>query len=540
MKLAPYLEAQNISKTYGSSRVLNNVNLGVNCREVVALLGRNGSGKSTFVNIIAGVISPDSGSQLHLDNKKVDFSILNTARRDLGLGFVFQDLALAQELTVLENLLAFRRGLNGRHIISRIAWSSERQLAREILDKYEVDVNLNARMNDLSATEQALVAIIRAVEEMHRARNGDIETGVLFLDEPTVFLPAKEKKFLFQLIRNLREIGLGIVFISHDLAAVEEIADRVIILEDGNVKREFSSKSATKKVILQALSGHDVTEEEDDHSNELYNHKDKDKERNIELRQKAKDINRVMFSIESDRRLRNVNVSIEAGEVVGIAGLLGSGAEDIPYALFGMLSGINGYIAVKGIRYDLRWMNPSRAIELGMSLIPSDRARDGIAPALTVEEHIRSLILEKYRKAGLIRYRKLRDYCRTIIDQYDVLPSNPEMSISLLSGGNQQKVVMARWMQLHPSVILLHEPSQGVDVITREKLYSIINMAREGGSSILLVSTDFEEMARMCDHVLVCDTGTVVGEVRDRPLSDAAINYAVYGSQEWGGNGPRH
>jgi ribose transport system ATP-binding protein len=464
---APALEARNLAKTFGAQRALKGVDLKISGGEVVALLGENGSGKSTLVKILSGYHEPEPGGELLMSGHPVPLPVPLGSARAVGLSFVYQDLGLAPDLEVVENLFVGRRVTDGFASTAPIHWRSERDAARAIFDRYGVDLDPSAQVGRLRPTAQALLAIVRAAEELREYRGARDDTGgVLVLDEPTVFLPEHEKVFLFDLVRRLTAEGLGVLFVSHDMTAVREIAHRAVVLRDGAKVGDVTVKESSDADLIELVSGHRLDraaiELATSHGSES---------------SAAPEAGEVVFAAKqvSGRRVRDMSFDLHAGEIVGMAGLLGAGSEDLPYVLFGDVADATGEVTIGDWSGDVSELTPGKSIDLGVALVPADRKQQGAVAELPVSLNMLSLSLQKFLDGGFLRLDKLLYTANQRTATYDVRPRNAALGMSALSGGNQQKVVLARWLEQGPKVLLLHEPTQGVDVATRQQIYELMD-----------------------------------------------------------------
>ena len=516
------LELTNISKQFGATRALDGVDLTVRHGEVHALLGENGSGKSTLIKVLAGVHEPEPGGTLRIDGKAAPLPMPPGAFHEYGLSFVHQDLGLARPLTVLENLV----GAAAREEYSRVwvNWRAEAAKAREMLARYGVRIDPQTVVDDLPPVGQALVAIARAAEELreYRHRTG-ATSSVLVLDEPTVFLPEGELEFLFRLIREVVASGSSVIFISHDLPAVRTIADTVTVLRDGKLAHTASMGGVTDEQIVEYIVG--PTKSRELHAGGA-------------LRSAAFEHDTPpMLTVRglSGQRLQAIDLDVATGEIVGIAGLLGSGAEEVPYVLFGAQRALAGTATVGtfgGRTIDLTRQQPAAAVGQGFSFIPADRNRDGIAREIEVDRNMMALVLPRFRRGGRLRNRTLRATATERAAQFDVRPRRTDVQVGTLSGGNAQKVVLAKWLETDPSVLLLHEPTQGVDVAARAQIYRTIVAAAEGGTAVVWVSSDFEELATTCDRIVVLNNGRETWQLRGSEITPEAITSAVFAGQQ--------
>lgn len=515
---APALEARHLAKAFGAFQALKGVDLTINGGEVVALLGENGSGKSTLVKILSGYHEPEPGGELAMNGADVKLPVPLGKARDVGLSFVYQDLGLAGDLLVVENLFVGHRVTSGLGSAARINWRAERAAARQIFESYGVKLDPNAQVGRMRPTAQALLAIVRAAEELREYRDAnDQRGGVLVLDEPTVFLPEHEKVFLFDLVRRVTGDGLGVLFVSHDMTAVREIADRAVVLRDGEKVGDVVVSDVSDADLIQLVSGHRLDratiEEATTYGSETA----------------VETAAEVVFSVREARggRVRGISFDLHAGEILGIAGLLGAGSEDLPYVLFGDAPDAHGEVSIGDWHGDLSELTPSRSIKRGVALVPADRKQQAAVADLPVALNMLSLSLKSFMQGGFLRLDKLLAVANERTETYDVRPRDASAHMSALSGGNQQKAVLARWLEQSPGVLLLHEPTQGVDVATRHQIYELMRARAAQGVGILWVSTDFDELATVSHRILLCAQGVVAGTMAP-PYSRDRITSEVY------------
>lgn len=514
----PVLEMRHITMRFGSFRALNDVDFLVGPGEIVALLGENGSGKSTLVKVLAGVNAPDAGARMRLGGRPVPLPLLPGQFRDLGLSFVHQDLGLARSLTVAENLVVAEAG--SAHSRRPINWRAEHRKIRELLDSYQVGIDPATVIDRLPPVGQALVAIVRAAEELRAYRlRGDVAHSILFLDEPTVFLPESEVEFLFDLVRRVVREGASVVFISHDLSAVRTLCDRAVVLRDGEVVGRTALAGVSDERLVELIVGPGAGKRAG------HGHR--------RARDGLAAAGRPLCEVRDLRggRVADVSLDIRGTEIVGLAGLLGSGAEDVPYLLFGAAAGragTAGSVRVDGWTVSVPRLKPFEAVHRKVALVPADRRRDGIAPVLTVAENTTILVGEEHTSFGRLRLRRLRTLVRDLLDRFDVRPRDPGAAAWQLSGGNQQRVVLAKWLEINPKLLLLHEPTQGVDVAARAQIYRMVREATDGGMATLWVSSDFEELATVCDRVVIVAAGRVRAELSGDEATEDKISSAVY------------
>jgi ribose transport system ATP-binding protein len=512
---SPALEATSLAKSFGSFEALRGVDITIGAGEVVALLGENGSGKSTLVKILSGYHEPEPGGRLRLNGVDVPLPVALSRARAIGLAFVYQDLGLAPDLHVVENLFVGHRATRALAFAAPINWRAERARARQIFKRYGVDLDPSAQVGRLRPTSQALLAIVRAAEELREYREQHEQSGgVLVLDEPTVFLPEHEKVFLFDLVRRVTDDGFGVLFVSHDISAVREIAHRAAVLRDGEKVGDVFVEHVSDADLIELVSGHRMDRAAIERATSGGTAA---VEVSGDVALSAKDVR--------GGRVRGMTFAVHAGEILGIAGLLGAGNEDLPYVLFGGVAGSSGEVAIGGWSGDVSDLAPSRSIKLGMALVPADRKQQGVVSDLPVSLNMLSLSLENFMRGGFLRLDKLLATGNERAAAYDVRPSDASLNVAALSGGNQQKVVLARWLEQSPNVMLLHEPTQGVDVATRQQIYELMRKRAAEGAAILWVTTDFDELATMAHRILLCAGGVIAGSMappytRDRITSE--------------------
>ena len=483
----PLLEAHGLTKAFGGARALNEVDLTVLPGEVHGLLGENGSGKSTLIKILAGFHTPDGG-RLVVNGREVSLPLAPGEPQQLGLEFVHQDLGLVSSLTVAENLYMSDIVKPANRFF--VSWSRRSAQAREVFARYGVVIDPDATIDGIRPVERALVAIVRALEGLRRA-GGDTPT-LLVLDEPTVFLPQHEVALLFDFVRQIAARGSSVLFVSHDLAEVRQITDRVTVLRDGRVAGTAVTAETTPRQLVNLILGQELQEM-------------------VDVEQRA-DTTSVVLAVHGlcTRWLHDVSFELHEGEVLGLTGLVGSGYEDSVYTIFGAIPAERGTVRIGGEQREVASMTPQAAMARGVALVPGDRQNTGSIPTLAASDNINLLVLDRYVRGGRLRQHDLDRNARALMDEFDVRPARPELDYGSFSGGNQQKAMMAKWKQIEPTVMLLHEPTQGVDVGARQQIWSMIRGATATTSTIC-ASSDYEQLATICDRVGVIARGRLVG-----------------------------
>lgn len=506
----PTLRLENISKSFRATRALDNVSITIEPGKVHGLLGTNGSGKSTLIKVLAGFHAPDPGGVMHFNGREVPLPLDPSTFRRLGMSFVHQNLGLVPSLTVLENLRLSQIALGENR---RINWRRERAEAQETLDRYNVNVEQWRRVDELSAVNRALIAIIRAFEEIREECERTGEPGLVLLDEPTPFLPKEGVDRLFQLMRQIADHGSSVTFISHDIDEVMEITDRVTILRDGKVSGEIETRDASRDSMIEMIIGRSLASAAPAvHSARTFD---------------------PMAAIEtlSGDGIPACDMTVGKGEILGLTGLIGSGYEKIPYLIFGADPAQSGTLSLDdGKRFDLRRMTPAKSIAENMALLPGDRAEKSGVNNMTIYENMLLPDIGRYVQGGFLRSGRMRREASRLGEQFEVRPNDPEMNLGNLSGGNAQKVLIARWLKREPRLLLLDEPTQGVDVGTRANIFKAVRKAAEDGMSVICASSDAEQLAELCDRVLVFARGRIVDELSGPHVEKDYIAKACYAS----------
>ncbi|GFN33161.1 sugar ABC transporter ATP-binding protein [Paenibacillus xylaniclasticus] len=503
------LRLRNISKTFGGTRALKSVNLTIRPGEIHGLLGQNGCGKSTLIKVLAGYHQPDPGGELWVSGVQAKLPLQPGESSKYGISFVHQDLGLIPEFTVLENLLISKLAVSKALYID---WKEERRNARETLRKYKVNMDIDMEVSQLGPVEKAMLAIVRAVEDIKGNKNAkEAKRGLLILDEPTVFLPKEEVDTLFRLVREIVAEGYSVLFVSHEIDEVLELTDMFTVLRDGMNVGSAETKHHSKHSIIEMILGEKLN---------VYEMESK----SVAARSKAETYR---FDKLQGDLVRSVSFQVSKGEVLGITGLVGSGFEEIPYILFGVLDEQSGAVSYQGKHIDLSSFSPRQAVENKMALIPADRPNAGGIGDLLTEDNLMMLVMKDYRPFRLQKKKMLKK-ANELLSQYKVHPHDPKMVFSQLSGGNQQKVILAKWLQDAPELLILHEPTQGVDIGARQQLYTHIDNASVSGMAVICSSSDYEQLEQLCTRVLVFSDGQIVSELTGSEITKERIMQCCY------------
>ena len=497
------LEVRGVSKAFGPTEALVDVDFDVRAGEIHALVGQNGSGKSTLVKILAGVYDPDAGS-IAVEGGEFDPRRAGEARLR-GLRFVHQDLGLVDSVDVVENL-ALGRGYDLR-FPRRISWRHERRQARAALGELGYDLDVRALAGALPASERTAIAIARALDGWQSAAR------LLVLDEPTASLPEAEVARLFDVIRTIRARGVGVIYVSHHLDEVLAIADRVTILRDGARVGTFAAEELDHERMVELIVGRGAAESGGQSASPAKGPASPDAPSEYEPSLIVEDLSGAVLS--------GVSLRVGAGEIVGVAGLTGSGREELGPVLFGA-AGRSGSVSVAGriVPAD----RPDLAIEAGLGFVPADRKSVGLVASMVVRENVTLADLRPYLRGGLLRHRAERSDVDTWLGLLDVRPRDQTLGAMRLSGGNQQKVLLARWLRIRPRMLVMDEPTQGVDVGAKAEIHRRIVAAARDGAGVLVCSTDTAELVRVCDRVLVMQRGRIGAELLGRDISEERID----------------
>jgi ABC-type sugar transport system ATPase subunit len=486
----PHVEIQGLSKRFGGVQALSDISLSVARGTVHGLVGENGAGKSTLGKIIIGAVRPDEG-EMRVDGRPVDYATPRDALED-GITMIQQEIALVSKLSVLENVFlgieSSRAGVLQRH--------DTRRRFEKLIAESRFDISPDVKVGDLSVSDQKKAEILKAV-----ARNARL----IVMDEPTAALPGDERTKLLEIVRSLREAGTTIVYVSHFLEEVLEIADTVTVLRNGELIRTSPAREETPETLVMAMLGRSMS-------------------LTFPPKQFPPPDAPVVFSAKDLGRegsIEGITFDIRAGEIVGLAGLIGSGRSEVARTIFGADRRDTGVITIDGrpVRVD----SPDAAVRAGIAMLPESRKDQGLLMSLLISHNVTLPHLETVCRGLLVQGRREYRETKALLEELDVRPPEPGARVDKLSGGNQQKVLFAKWLFQHPRLLIADEPTHGVDVGAKRAIYQLINSLAERGMAVLLISSELEEVLGLAHRVLVMRLGRIVAELADHPDGSGAL-----------------
>jgi inositol transport system ATP-binding protein len=482
----PVLRMEGISKRFPGVQALDNVTLEVLPGEIHGLLGENGAGKSTLMKILSGVYQKDSG-HIFLSGREIEVSDPHHAQV-LGITIIYQELNLMPNLTVAENVFIGREPNRA----SFVQWRKLHQQTRELTERLGIHLSPTTIVRNLSVAEQQMVEIARALS---------MESRVIIMDEPTSSLTENEVQHLFTIMRGLREQGMGVIFITHRLEEVFQICDRITVLRDGAYVGTVDAKTATPDQIIRMMVGRSVSD--------LFA---KEASRPGDVVLEVRNVSRI-GTVEDPTAsvLCDVSFSVRRGEIVGLAGLVGSGRTDVARCIFGVDKRDIGDIFVDG--QPVHIASPQDAIRAGMGFVPEDRKLQALFLAMSVEANASMASLGEVSHLGFVNGRTERNLVGRYVETLSIRLSNLSQRVLDLSGGNQQKVVIARWLALVPRVLIMDEPTRGIDVGAKAEVHALMSQLAQQGVAIIMISSELPEVLAMSDRILVMHEGTMVGEL---------------------------
>ena len=494
------IRCENINKRFGGVQALDDVSMSIQSGEIHALVGENGAGKSTLMKILAGVYQPDSG-KIFLKGEEVD--LLNPREaRSLGVSIVFQEMNLFPAMNVYRNIFINREivGKNGLFDVKQM-----RQISKNVIEKIGAEIDPDTNVSSLSTAEKQIVEIARALA---------LESDIIIMDEPNSALGEKETRLLFKTLNTLREHGITIIYVSHRLEEVFEIADSITVLRDGHFINSHKISETSILEIISEMIGRTLKET---FPSRAYSRKEK---------RKVLEIN----NISSEGRLAPISFDLREGEILGIAGLEGSGKEALFQTLFGLKPRTSGTIKFHGDELDFD--QPIDVIKEGWSLIPSDRRKQGVMISWPILSNVILVILDRIKnRVGLVKTREARQIVDDYIEKLDIATDSPRKMVHKLSGGNQQKIVLAKWLATNPKFLLLDDPTRGIDVGTKSEIYRLMDRLANEGMPLLFTSSEIDEIIGMSDRIIVLYKGEKVYECdRGEVNKNELLHYVNSGS----------
>ena len=495
------LEMKGITKIFPGVKALSNVDFTLMSGEIHTLMGENGAGKSTLIKVLTGVYEIDGG-QIFLRGKEIKISSTQEAQRH-GISTVYQEVNLCPNLTVAENIFIGREPVKGGFI----DWKKMNEDSEKLLkERLNLDIDVKKALNNYSVAIQQMVAIARAV---------DMSKGILILDEPTSSLDENEVKQLFKIMKKFREEGMSIIFVTHFLDQVYEVSDRLTVLRNGELVGTYDADKLSRIDLVSKMIGKDY--------GEIVKSNRIKKEVN-------KNLTETLVTTKNFGRIGSIkpfSIDIKKGEVIGFAGLLGSGRSESAKVRFGVDKSTNGTININGKEYS--YIYPKKAIEEGFGFCPEDRKIEGIIGDLTIRENI---ILALQGNKGIFKYipmKQQQEISQKYIDLLKIKTPSMEQKISNLSGGNQQKVILARWLATNPKLLILDEPTRGIDIGAKGEITELILALAKQGMTILFISSELSEVVKCCDRVVVLRDRNVIGELTGDKIQEESIMKTIAG-----------
>lgn len=495
MMPTPLLSIENISKSFPGVRALMDVSFAVQAGEVHALVGENGAGKSTLMKILAGVYQPDSGG-LHWQGQAIQLRSPADSQR-LGISIIYQEFNLLPDLTVAENVLLNREP---RTRLGLVDWRALNERTRQLLHDLETDIDPQALVQDLSVAQQQIVEIVKALA---------IDARLLIMDEPTAALNPTEVGHLFGVIERLKARGSAVIFISHRLDEVFTISDTVTVLKDGQHISTSPAADLTREEVVRRMVGRQLQDI-------------------FPPRLQAQG-GTPLLDVQglSNDRLRDINLQLQAGEILGLAGLEGHGQRELARALFGIEPIHRGTVQINGQRVHLR--HPEDAMRQGVAFLSDDRKMEGLALTLGVRENVALPNLHRFSRFMMVQHEDERAVCGQIVETMAVKTPGIEQPVRLLSGGNQQKTVLSKWLISQPRILIFVEPTRGIDVGAKVEIYRLIHQLAHDGAGVLMVSSDLLELLGLSSRVLVLREGAIAAELAGAAATEESVMLAATG-----------
>ncbi|WP_334105016.1 sugar ABC transporter ATP-binding protein [Muricomes intestini] len=482
------LEMHHVHKRFAGVHALNDVSLELKAGEVHALLGENGAGKSTLIKVLGGIYQADEG-EIYIDGNKVEIKGVEDAQKN-GIAIIHQELVLVPYMTVAENIFLGRE-FGNCVLVNRKKMNEE---AQKLLNENQVNISADMLVGKLTIAQQQMVEIVKAIS---------YDSKILVMDEPTSSIADKEVEFLFETMRKLTKRGVGIIYISHKMSELEQVCDRVTVMRDGLYVGTEIVKNTTKDKLIAMMVGR-----------ELENYYTRD------YQEPGEEVLRCEHISDGDM-VKDVSFSLKKGEIIGFAGLVGAGRSETMKAIFGLAKNVSGETWVNGKK--VKVTSPVDAMKYGLALVPENRKNEGLYSVQSVRFNMTIEVLKQFMKGISVDEKKEAALTQKYIDMMDTKTPTQMQKIGNLSGGNQQKVIIGRWLATDPDVLILDEPTRGVDVGAKSEIYVIMNELVKKGVSIIMVSSELPEIINMSDRVYVMAEGRVTGCLNHREVTQEAV-----------------
>ena len=489
------LECKGIVKQFNGIQVLKDVDLNVRRGEVHALMGENGAGKSTIIKIITGVYTRDAG-EIYMDGELVDIQTRQDSR-DAGISVIYQELSLLPALTVTENIFLGQEIMNKYHLPD---WKEMRRQTQELIDKYEFNIDPDAIVETLGMAKRQMVEILKALA---------VKAKLIIMDEPTASLAASEAEKLFETVDMLRSKGAAILYISHRLDEVYRLSDRLTVMRNGENVGVLEKHEIEPRRVIEMMIGHTIRDDSD------YVRRPLHEENVLEVK-----------DLHYKNMLKGISFKAYGGEILGIGGLVGSGRTEIIACIYGAMKADSGTITYNGKPTSHSIL---KNMKNGFGLVPEDRRNEGFIPLLSIQQNFALASYDQIAPRGIVSAKKEVELAERGIKDYDVRPPMRHLPVGNLSGGNQQKVVLGRWLARHPNVLLLDEPTAGVDVGVKADLYQYMRDLAAEGKIVIMVSSDLAELTHVSDRILVIHDGVFFEEFQHENVTQEAILLAGSG-----------
>jgi len=495
------LELANISKSFPGVKALEDVHFSTDAGQVHALVGENGAGKSTLIKVISGVYQADSGT-IHMDGEEVTFGSPHEAQA-AGIATMYQELSLYPELTVAENIFMGHAPMRRAGPVQVVDWGEMNRRSQEILASLNIhDMDVHRKVGALNVGNRQRVEIAKALS---------LNAKVLIMDEPTAALTESDVEQLFDIVRLLKERGVAVIYISHRLIEVFQLADKVTVLRDGKFVDAKPVSETDEGDLIRMMVGRTITDLFPKLPSEVG-----------DAVLEVKDLNR-------HPQTEDISFTVRSGEIVGMAGLVGSGRSETAQVVFGILSADSGEILVEGKAVKVK--SPTQAMKLGIAYVPEDRGTQGLVREMRIRENLSMPILDSLTRFGMVMKRQERKLGEDLIEQLNIIATSGEQVVNKLSGGNQQKVVVGKWLATKPKVLIVDEPTRGVDVGAKAEIHRLLSELAQQGLGILMISSELPEVLGMSDRILVMRNSRLVGEFSREEATQENVGEAMMSDQ---------